>query len=132
MNGGAWLRLEGTKVDVLLRDLDVVSHWSSQARRGVWELDALLGYLAGLPAYSLMAELALSRIVSGRLPEAGDYPEALSQSGARRWPLHAGFSLAHARMRAESGATSSAPSGRRPGRSSSTLTDWCASAGSGS
>ena len=27
MNGGAWLSLEGTKVDVLLRDLDVALYW---------------------------------------------------------------------------------------------------------
>ena len=34
MNGGAWLSVEGTKVDVLLRDLDVALHWAGQARRG--------------------------------------------------------------------------------------------------
>lgn len=67
MNGGAWLSLHGTKVDVLLRDLDVVLYWSGQARLGVYELDALLGYLAGAPTYSLMAELALNRTVNGPL-----------------------------------------------------------------
>jgi hypothetical protein len=34
MNGGAWLSLEGFKVDVLLRDLDVALYWAAQARRG--------------------------------------------------------------------------------------------------
>jgi hypothetical protein len=101
MNGGAWLSLHGTKVDVLLRDLDVVLYWSGQARLGVYELDALLGYLAGAPTYSLMAELALNRTVNGHLPEVSEYPDALSQAGARRWPIHANFSLTHARMRAE-------------------------------
>ena len=52
--------LQRTKVDVLLRDLDIVLYWSGQARLGVYELDALLGYLAGAPTYSLMAELALN------------------------------------------------------------------------
>jgi len=103
MNGGAWLSLEGLKVDVLLRDLDVALHWSGQARLGVYEVDALLGYLAGAPTYSLMAELALNRTVHGQLPAVGQYPDALSQAGARRWPLHADFSLVHARMRAERG-----------------------------
>lgn len=84
MNGGAWLSLEGTKVDVLLRDLDVALSWTDQARLGVYELDALLGYLAGAPTYSLMAELALSRTVNGRLPAVGEYPDALA---GRRPPL---------------------------------------------
>jgi hypothetical protein len=103
MNGGAWLSLQGTKVDVLLRGLDVALYWSSQARLGVYELDALLGYLAGGPTYSLMAELALNRTVNDHLPAVSEYPDALSKSGARRWPLHADFSLTHARMRAERG-----------------------------
>lgn len=105
MNGGAWLRLDGTKVDVLLRDLDVALYWTAQARRGIYEVDALLGYLAGVPTYSLMVEVALNRTVHGRLPAVGEYPGALSQAGARRWPLDADFSMTHARMRAERGDT---------------------------
>jgi hypothetical protein len=37
----------GIKVDVLLRDLDVALYWVAEARQGVYEIDALLGYLAG-------------------------------------------------------------------------------------
>ncbi len=103
MNGGAWLDLAGTKVDVLLRDLDVVLHWTAQARLGLYEVDALLGYLAGAPTYSLAAELALSRVVHGGLPAIGDHPEALARSGGRRWRFDADFSLTHARMRADRG-----------------------------
>ncbi len=51
MNGGACPSLEGTKVDVLLRDLDVAMYWSGRARLGEYEVDALLGYLAGAPTY---------------------------------------------------------------------------------
>jgi hypothetical protein len=103
MNGGAWLSLEGQKVDVLLRDLDIVLHWGAKARQGVYEIDALLGYLAGAPTYSLVAELALNRTVHGHLPPVAEYPEQLSQTGRRRWRLNAEFSLAHAQMRAERG-----------------------------
>jgi hypothetical protein len=103
MNGGAWLDLDGTKLDVLLRDLDVALYWSSQARLGRYEVDTLLGCLAGAPTYSLMAELALNQTVHGRLPTVGEYPEALASAGARRWPFHAAMSLAHARMRADRG-----------------------------
>src|SRR5215468_6226343 len=103
MNGGAWLSLHGTKVDVLLRDLDVALYWAGQGQLGVYEVDALLGYIAGVPTYSLMAELALNRTVSGYSPAVGEYPHALSQAGARRWAQHSDFSLTHARMRAERG-----------------------------
>lgn len=34
MNGGAWLRCGGEKVDVILRDLDVVEHWTRRAEHG--------------------------------------------------------------------------------------------------
>lgn len=103
MNGGAWLRLDGAKVDVLLRDLDVALHWAGRAELGVYENDALLGYLAGVPTYSLMAELAVNRTVSGSLPVVEEYPAALARAGARRWALDADFSLSHARMRADRG-----------------------------
>ena len=103
MNGGAWLSLDGLKVDVLLRDLDVALYWVAEARRGAYEVDALLGYLAGAPTYILMAELARNQTVHGRLPAIGEYPKPLSKAGADRWLLHAEFSLAHAQMRAERG-----------------------------
>jgi Nucleotidyltransferase domain len=103
MNGGAWLRLDGLKVDVLLRDLDAAEHWSARARDGHYEVDALLGYVAGVPTYSLMAELALNRVVTGTLPRIAEFPPALARTGAVRWRQHAEFSLVHARMRAERG-----------------------------
>ena len=104
MNGGAWLTIDGLKVDVMLRDLDVVRYWVEAARQGRYEVDALLGYLAGAPTYSLGAELAVNRVVVGTLRvELGEYPEALARAGDRRWRAHAEFSLAHARTRAERG-----------------------------
>ena len=41
MNGGAWLRCGDLKVDVILRDLDVVEHWTRRAERGEFEVDLL-------------------------------------------------------------------------------------------
>jgi hypothetical protein len=103
VNGGAWLSFGGLKVDVLLRDLDVVEHWSARAQEGRYEVDALLGYVAGVPTYSLMAELALNRVIAGTLPSIIGFPEALARTGASRWRQHAEFSLVHARTRAERG-----------------------------
>lgn len=87
----------------MLRDLDAAEHWSARARDGHYEMDALLGYVAGVPTYSLMAELALNRIVTGTLSRVAEFPAALARSGAGRWRQHAEFSQFHARMRAEHG-----------------------------
>ena len=81
MNGGAWLRIGGEKVDVILRDLDVVEHWTRRAEQGEFEVDALLGYLAGIPTYILCAELASCRPIRGDLT-AIPFPRKLTADGA--------------------------------------------------
>src|SRR6266545_7860665 len=77
MNGGAWLRCGGEKVDVILRDLDVVEHWTRRAEQGEFEVDALLGYLAGIPTYSLSAELASCCVLCGSI-QATPFPPKLA------------------------------------------------------
>jgi ADP-ribose pyrophosphatase YjhB (NUDIX family) len=101
MNGGAWLNCNGTKVDVLLRDLDVVEEQAARARDGLYEVHALLGYVAGVPTYSLAAERATCRVLRGTLPAPIDFPERLADVAQERWRGASRFSLAHARMRAE-------------------------------
>jgi hypothetical protein len=103
MNGGAWLQLGAIEADVMLRDLDAVEHWSQRAREGVYEVDALLGYLAGAPTYLLLAERALGVVLRGSLPPVGLFPERLAAVAPERWRYHRRFHLMHARMRAERG-----------------------------
>lgn len=103
MNGGAWLTCAGLKVDVILRDLDVVEHWSRLAEQGQYDVDGLLGYLAGIPTYSLLAERAVARVLRGALQPAGPFPARLSETAPARWRFHRDFSLAQARMRAARG-----------------------------
>ena len=103
MNGGAWLDLPGARVDVILRDLDVVERWSDEARAGRYEVDGLLGYLAGFPTYVLMAEVASSLVLRGQLDLDASFPEALRASAPTRWRFHRDFSLAHARRAARLG-----------------------------
>ena len=102
MNGGAWLRCGEERVDVLLRDLDVVEDWKGRAEKGEFEVDALLGYVAGVPTYMLSAELALCRALRGEVP-AAPYPAALVASGPARWRFGRSFSLDYARMHARRG-----------------------------
>jgi hypothetical protein len=104
MNGGAWLKTaDGAEVDVLLRDLDVAEAWCERATEGVYEVDALLGYIAGVPTYSLLAERAVGITLRGTLDPAPTFPPRLAASAQARWRFHAGFSLDHATMRAARG-----------------------------
>jgi hypothetical protein len=102
MNGGAWLRCGGEKVDVLLRDLDVVEYWTRRAEEGEFERDALLGYLAGIPTYSLSAELASCRPLHGEIP-ASPFPPKLVASAPPTWRFCRSLSLDYARMQARRG-----------------------------
>jgi hypothetical protein len=102
MSGGAWLRCGDEKVDVILRDLDVVEHWARRAEEGEFERDALLGYLAGIPTYSLSAELAVCQPLCGSVP-AAPFPPALEAAAPPRWRFCRSFSLGYARMHAKRG-----------------------------
>jgi hypothetical protein len=102
MNGGAWLRHGGERVDVILRDLDVVEHWTRKAEAGEFEVDSLLGYLAGVPTYFLTAELASCTWLHGRVP-AVPYPPALAAGAPARWRFCRTFSLDYARAHATRG-----------------------------
>ena len=102
MNGGAWLRCGGEKVDVILRDLDVVEHWTRRAEKGEFERDALLGYLAGVPSYLLSAELASCRPLRGAIP-AASFPPKLAAAAPPVWRFCRSFSLDYARMHARRG-----------------------------
>lgn len=102
MNGGAWLRCGDTRVDVLLRDLEVVDHWALHTDRGEFEIDALLGYVAGAPTYLHSAELASSVVLRGELPRPS-FPEKLQAAAPAKWRICRSFSLECARMHARRG-----------------------------
>jgi predicted nucleotidyltransferase len=102
VNGGAWLSVEGDPVDVLLRDLDVVERWWGDAREGRFEIDNVEGHIAGLPTYTPVGELAISRVLHGSLPQV-TYPDALRTVAGRRWRWNGAFSLAYAEKYAARG-----------------------------
>lgn len=100
MNGGAWLERGGQKVDVILRDLDVVEYWTRRAQEGEFERDALLGYVAGIPTYTLSAELASCLPLHGHV-EAVPFPPKLAANAPPVWRFCRSFSLDYARMHAK-------------------------------
>ncbi len=94
MNGGAWLQIEGRRVDVHYRDLSEVEHWCAEAERGRFTKELLLFYVAGIPTYVVMAELALNEVLAGTLTRPA-YPTALADEASRRWRADAAASLSY-------------------------------------
>ncbi|MFE1309555.1 nucleotidyltransferase domain-containing protein [Streptomyces sp. NPDC058755] len=84
-NGGAWLTIDGRRVDVHYRDLDVVEHELAEAEAGRFRVEPLLFHLAGIPSYLIVAELAVNRVLRGELPRPAGYPEKLRRTAAERW-----------------------------------------------
>ncbi|WP_432116736.1 nucleotidyltransferase domain-containing protein [Streptomyces sp. bgisy032] len=96
-NGGAWLTIEGRRVDVHYRDLDVVEHQLAEAEQGRFRVEPLMFHLAGIPTYLLVAELAVNRVLRGRLPRPAAYLPALRASAPAHWHGMAAATLAYAR-----------------------------------
>lgn len=95
-NGGAWLTVEGRRVDVHYRDLADVEQHLAEARAGRFRIERLLFHLAGVPTYIVVAELALGRVLRGELPKP-DYPETLANTASERWWEEARSTLDYAR-----------------------------------
>jgi hypothetical protein len=84
VNGGAWLEIDGTRVDLIYRDIDEVLYWTREAEAGRFRIDREVGYVAGIATYILAGELALNRVLFGELPRPA-FPEALRASAPPRW-----------------------------------------------
>ncbi|GAA2933985.1 MULTISPECIES: nucleotidyltransferase domain-containing protein [Streptomyces] len=96
-NGGAWLTIDGRRVDVHYRDLDVVEHERAEAEEGRFRVEPLMFHLAGIPTYLLVAELAINKVLRGTLPRPGAYPPALRETAPAHWYGMATATLAYAR-----------------------------------
>ncbi|MEG8280835.1 nucleotidyltransferase domain-containing protein [Streptomyces sp. AHA2] len=95
-NGGAWLTVEGRRVDIHYRDLDVVERELAEAEAGRFRVEPLMFHLAGIPTYLLVAELAINRVLRGDLPRPAAYPRALRENAPPHWHGMATATLAYA------------------------------------
>src|SRR5262249_22569803 len=84
VNGGAWLTIDGVRVDLIYRDLHEVLHWTREARAGRFEVVREVGYVAGMAGYGLVGALALNRLLVGELPRPS-FPEELRAAAPPRW-----------------------------------------------
>jgi predicted nucleotidyltransferase len=96
-NGGAWLTVDGRRVDVHYRDLDVVEHEVAEAEQGRFRVEPLMFHLAGIPTYLLVAELAVNEVLRGELPGPAAYPPALRETAPAHWHAMAAATLAYAK-----------------------------------
>jgi predicted nucleotidyltransferase len=95
-NGGAWLEVEGRRVDVHYRDLDDVEYRLAEARAGRFHVERLLFHLAGVPSYLPVAELAAGEVLRGDLPRP-EFPDALRRTAPDVWWDQARLTLDYAR-----------------------------------
>jgi hypothetical protein len=95
MNGGAWLSVDGTSVDLHWRDLDAIERHQVDAARGHFTVARIPFHVAPIPSYILLAELALGRTVWGVLPRP-EFTAALRTGAAAWWRLNARFDLDYA------------------------------------
>jgi len=101
-NGGAWLRVDERKTDVHYRDLDSVEHEIAESVQGRFRIEPLMFHLVGIPSYLVVAELAMSRTLRGRLPEPC-YPAALRERAPAVWWGRAIMTFGYARDHHASG-----------------------------
>ena len=94
-NGGAWLRIDGRRVDVHYRDLDVVERELAKAAEGRFHCEPLMFHLAGIPSYLVVAELAINRVLRGSLPRP-EYPIALRRNAPAVWRGQGDLTLGYA------------------------------------
>jgi predicted nucleotidyltransferase len=100
VDGGGWLRIDGTPVDWLYRDLDRVRLAWQDARDGRFAFHAQVGHPLGVPDFAYAGELALGVVLtdpSGELAalqaDLATYPPALGESLVRTGLWEARFCL---------------------------------------
>ncbi len=102
VNGGAWLEVDGQKVDLIYRDLDDVVRWTAEADVGRFEIQREVGYVAGIATYILVGELAVNEVLEGELPRPA-FPDALRETAPVVWNRLAGGALHFARAHLDRG-----------------------------
>lgn len=102
VNGGAWLTVASTPVDVLYRDLDTVEGWIRDAQEGRYQVLSQNGYVVGAPTYLPAGELAVCHPISGDLPRPS-FPDRLAETAPERWKGTASVSLTFAHGYARAG-----------------------------
>jgi predicted nucleotidyltransferase len=110
INGGGWLKIDGTAVDFLYRDLEKVSQVITDCRAGRLQVDYQPGHPHAFTSAIYLAEVALCQpltdphtAVKGLKQMVSPYPNALQQALVDRFFWEARFSIAIAGKAASRG-----------------------------
>jgi hypothetical protein len=84
MNGGAWVEVDGQRIDLHLRDLETIDSLRVEAAVGRFAVYRSQYFIAGIPSYVPLAEIGTGSLLSGELPTV-DFPHALRRSASEWW-----------------------------------------------
>ena len=103
VNGGAWLTIQGQRVDWLYRSVDTLQHWITQSQQGIIELDYYQQPATGFYSYMYLAELSICQplydpqgILLALKHQVDYYPPALKAKIIREFTKLTDFTLYHA------------------------------------
>lgn len=82
-------------MDVHYRDLDTIDHEIAEANEGRFRIEPLMFHLAGIPSYLVVGELAINRVLHGRLPRP-NYPVMFRRNTPKIWWGNAHMTLSYA------------------------------------
>jgi hypothetical protein len=97
MNGGAWLTVDGRRVDLLWRDTAAIEHLIGEADAGEFRVVRIPFFLAGIASYVPVGELSINRRLAGVVPAGQPMPAALRERAAPWWRDNARFDLDYSR-----------------------------------
>ncbi len=110
INGGAWLTVDGKRVDWLYRELGRVVQTIGECRAGRVTVDYQPGHPHGFHNHMYMAEIALAiplvdpmEVIAGLQKLSHDYPAGLKRGIVERHLWEAGFTLETATKPAKRG-----------------------------
>lgn len=110
MDGGAWLSVDGQRVDWIYRDLDRVHRIWRECRAGRFEVGTQAGHPLGVYSHAYVGELAMGQILADPSRELATlqdetrtYPQALRAALVANARWQAPFTLAAGRKAAYRG-----------------------------
>ncbi|MFE1346012.1 nucleotidyltransferase domain-containing protein [Streptomyces sp. NPDC058757] len=110
VDGGAWLTVDGCRVDWIYRDLDRVHRIWEECRAGNFEVGVQAGHPLGVYSHAYVGEVAVGRVLvdpRGELralqQKTRRYPEPLREALIAHAQWEAPFALANARKGAARG-----------------------------
>jgi len=103
VNGGAWLTIEGQRVDFLYRSIDTLQAWITKSQAGEIELDYYQQPATGFYSYIYLGELSICKplyqvntVLDDLKEQVANYPIKLKEKIIKDFTWQAAFSLIHA------------------------------------